>query len=177
MKKYALKRILWAVMDTLLILVVLPFGFVMSYYFNLFFSGRNRPELFADLAAFSGSLTWVSCAFLVLIALILQSMIKNHKRWYSLFTVSLIGGGFLLFVLNTFVETTFTFWRSLFPLMLCCVVSIGYALGKSLYNDDIWNFTDEPQLDFHEDEREVLNEEQADELDEEQVEETINDKS
>ena len=148
--KSVLKRVLWVVMDILLILFVLPFGFVISYYFDLFFSGENRPGLFGDIMEFSCTVSWVSCAFLFLISLVLWAMIRNHRRWYSLFALSFAGGGLWIILLNLFIETRFTFLRSLFPLTLCCVVSTGYALGKAMYNDDSWNFADKPQLDYHE---------------------------
>ena len=153
----AVKKMFWVAMDAFLILFVLPFGFVMSYYFNLFFTGKNQPNLLADLAELSGTVSWVSCAFLFLIAIILRTMIRRRKRWHSLFALSFIGGGLWLILWNIFIESTFTFWRSLFPLTLCCVVSTVYALGKVLYNDDSWNFANEPQLDYHE-KQEVLNE-------------------
>ncbi len=148
--KPVLSKVFWGATDLLLVLFVLPFGFVMSYYFYLFFTGKNRPGLLGDLAAFSATISWVSCAFLFLIALVLRAMIKNHKQWHSLFFISFIGGGVWLILLNLFVETTFTLWRSLFPLTLCSLISTVYALGKALYRDDSWNFSDEPQLDYRE---------------------------
>jgi len=156
--KSVLKKLFWSFLDIMLILFVLPFGFVMAFYFHLFFTGRNRIDLFLDLSEYSFKISWVSCTFLFLISLVLRMMIRNRKRWYALFAVSFAGGGFWLIVLNFMVESEFTFWRSLLPLTICCVISTGYALGKALYNDDSWNFADEPQLDYHENEREYIEE-------------------
>jgi hypothetical protein len=142
--------------DALLVLLVLPFGFTLAYFFPLFFSGRNRLALLGDLTALSLSLSWVSCAFLFVVGLALRVMLRRGCRWHALFCVAVLSGGFWLLLWNSVIEPTFTFWRSLIPLALCCFVATGYALGKMLYQNDVLNFADTPQLDFHEGEREVL---------------------
>ncbi len=153
MTKIYLSKACWMLTDALLVLFVLPFGFTLGYFFPLFFSGRNRMALLGDLTAFSLSLSWVSCAFLFVIGLVLRTMLRRGCRWYALLCVSWLGGGFWLLLWNSVVEPTFTLWRSLIPLALCSVIATGYALGKMLYQNDVLNFADAPQLDFHEGER------------------------
>ena len=148
--KANVKRAFWVFMDILLILFVLPFGFVMAYFFPLLFSGENRIALLEDLAGLSLSLSRVSCVFLFVIGLVIRAMMKRQFRWYALFAVSCIGGGVWLLLWNLAVESNFTLWRSLFPLALCSAVATVYALSKALYKDDSWNFADQPLLDFHE---------------------------
>ncbi|MFO7936278.1 MAG: hypothetical protein R6V06_01560 [Kiritimatiellia bacterium] len=150
-----IRKLFLGLMDIMLILLVLPFTFVMTHYMHLFFDGGNRLQLLRNLSDFSLKVSWVSCTFLFFVSLVIRVLIVHGKSWYSLFTVAFICGGLWIFTLNFIIESDFSFWRSLLPLTFCCTISTAYALGKALYRDDSWNFTDEPQLDFHEDECEM----------------------
>lgn len=161
-KRMAVNKAIWVLMDLLLVFFVLPFGFVLLHFFPLLLSGGNRTELLEDLISLSVTVSWVSCSFLFLIAFVIRTMIKRGARWYALFALSFVGGGVWLLLWNIFILPTFSFGRSLFPLTLGCVVSTAYALGKALYKDDSLNFADHPQFDYREGEDADIGDEVSD---------------
>ena len=157
-----IKQMFRFLIDIFLVLVVIPFVFIAVYFLPLFFAGQNRLALLRDLAELSFSMSWVSCAFLFIVGFSLKIMIRKEFRWYSLFACSYLSGALWLLLWNLIVEHTFTFWRSLFPLAFCCVVSTVYVLARFLYKDDSLNFAAEPQLDYHEAQEATENSEESD---------------
>ncbi len=128
-------------MDLLLVLLVIPMGFTMIYFFHLFFTGNNRLDLLQTLVQLALSLSWISCSFLFVIGLSLRLMIQRGVKWYVLFAVAFFSGAGWLILWNLIVEPVFTFWRSLLPLAICSAVSTAYALGRYLLKDDRLNFS------------------------------------
>jgi hypothetical protein len=128
-------------MDFMLVLLLIPMGFTLIYFFHLFFTGDNRLDLMLALVKLALSLSWISCSFLFVIGLSLRLMIQRGVKWYVLFAVAFFSGAGWLILWNLIVEPVFTFWRSLLPLAICSAVSTAYALGRYLLKDDRLNFS------------------------------------
>jgi hypothetical protein len=133
-------------LDLLLVVFTLPAAFVTAYFFPLFLSGANRMALAKSLGNLSLHLSWVSAPLVVISVLTLKFMISRHRKWFSVMITSFAFGVIWLVLWNIVVEKLFTFWRSVIPLSLCCLVSVVYVMGKTLYNKDSLNFSDEPDL-------------------------------
>jgi hypothetical protein len=128
MKRW-LKNAAWVAAMTL----VVPQLFVVSYFFPLVVSGGNRLELLRSLALLGLSASWVSAPFFVVALLLYRALVAMRLRWYATLLVCALAGYLWVAAWNHAVYDLFAYGRSALPVLVCSLVTAGYALARRFY--------------------------------------------
>ena len=120
-----------------LIVLLVPQAFVFTYYFPLLFAGGNVLGLLKTLFLYALTISWVSAPFLALLTLLIRALVGVRVRWFVTLPLC-IGAGFLwLAAWNALVYDAFAYGRAALPVLLCSVVTAGYAQARALYLDNL----------------------------------------
>ncbi len=131
------KRFLLLLVQFLLVLLLLPQLFVISYWFGFFFRGPEPVNLIKTVVVYGFSISRVSAPFIILITVLVRYALKFHVRWFILFPCCLASGYMWLAAWNGFVYPMFSYTRAIVPILLCSVGSTAYALALEIYQRDL----------------------------------------
>ncbi|HRR33505.1 MAG TPA: hypothetical protein P5026_05365 [Kiritimatiellia bacterium] len=124
----------WQVVGRIVLLTLLvPQVFVSAYFFPLLMTGPQRWEFLKTIAGLGLSISWVSTPFFVCVAGLYQVLIKFRVPYAGIFLSVLAAGFGGVALWNNLIFDLFGYLRSALPLLICCAVSVGYALAERLY--------------------------------------------
>lgn len=127
--KALLKTIAWLVV----IVLVIPQLFVFSYFLHLLVRGGSRLEMMQSLALLGLSVSCVSAPFFGAMTLLYKAMLAWQVRGYVILPVCALAGFLWVVAWNHVIFDLFTYGKAILPVLLCSLVSAGYALAWESY--------------------------------------------
>lgn len=131
-----MKQSLRTIRDMLLFILLTPQFFVFSYYFSYFFKGANKLTLAKSLLVLALTVSWVSAPLLLALAFAVKAMLARRWRWHTVLPLSAAAGFLWLAFWNLTVHQSFSYTKSLLPLLLCTNITAGFALARRMYEDN-----------------------------------------
>ena len=128
MRKW-LEIVAWVAVMSLL----MPQLFVMSYFFPLLIKGVDRLSMLREMALLGLVIAWISAPFFFVAVLLYRAMVSLRVRWYVVFPLCVLSGYLLVVAWNLFIFDLFSYGRAALPVLVCCLVSAGYALARDFY--------------------------------------------
>ncbi|MEI7901483.1 MAG: hypothetical protein WCK89_14630 [bacterium] len=123
--------------ELLLMILLLPQAFVFCYFFTYFFQGGDPWGLLKSLALYALTISWVSSPFLAMLTLLVKWMIGARVRWFVVLPLC-IGAGYLwLSAWNLLVYDVFAYLRASVPIVLCSVLTAGWAKARAVYLESL----------------------------------------
>ena len=132
MKKW-LKIVAWVAVMTLL----MPQLFVMSYYFPLVIKGVDRLPMLQEIALLGLVISWISAPFFWVTVLVYRALVSLRFRWWAVLLFCVLSGYLLVVAWNHMIFNLFTYGRAALPVLLCSLLSAGYALARDFYFRDL----------------------------------------
>jgi len=133
----AMKTWRMVVLELLLIILLVPQVFVFCYFFTYFFSGGSPFLLLKSLAVYALTLSWVSAPYLAVLTLLVKVLIGARARWFVMLPLC-IGSGFLwLAAWNLLVFDVFSYSRAAAPILLCSLLTAGWAMARAFYQESL----------------------------------------
>jgi hypothetical protein len=130
-----MKKWLRTIRDMLLFILLAPQFFVFSYYFSYFFKGANKLSLAKSLFVLAITVALVSAPFLLALAFAVKIMLTRRWRWHTILPLSFMGGFLWLVLWNLTIYKSFSYARSLLPLLMCSIIMVGFALAHRMRED------------------------------------------
>ena len=134
-----MKAWLVRIVELLLVVLLVPQAFVLSYYFSLLFEGGNWLGLLKTLSLYALTVSWVSAPVLVVLTILVRILIGAKIRWLFTLSFSVSIGYLWVAAWNLFVYPVFSYGRSTVPILLCAGVATGYAQARTLYREAFGN--------------------------------------
>lgn len=131
--KIWLKIAAWVVVMTLLV----PQLFVMSYFFPVVIKGVSRLPMLQEVSLLGLVISWISAPFFLVTVLLYRGMVVMRFRWYAVLLFCVLMGYLLVFAWNHVIFNLFSYGRAALPVLLCSLVSAGYALARDFYFRDM----------------------------------------
>lgn len=126
-----------ALMIVLLILV-LPQFFIFVYYSHdlVTKSGARLPYMQA-LAWYGLTISWVSAPLFAAFVMALRALILRRAHALLVLGVAVIAGFIWLLLWNNVILESFSYWRSLWPILLCAIFFAGYGVARRIYQESL----------------------------------------
>ena len=135
--KPMLKKSLFTILSWALIVFLIPQAFVYCYFFPmLFHTGSSIPGFVKVLSKYALTISWVSAPILTFLYAGFCIGLRRRIKGWALLLICLLAGFTWIVVWNLVVYPTFGLLRSIIPLLICSIVSWGYAIGNSLAQRD-----------------------------------------
>lgn len=128
-----LKIAAWVAMMTLLV----PQLFVVSYFFPTVIKGVNRLPMLQETALLGLVISWIAAPFFLVTVLLYRGMVALRFRWYAVLLFCMLAGYLLVAAWNYAIFNLFSYGRATLPILLCSLVSAGYALARDFYFRDL----------------------------------------
>ena len=133
----AMKTWRMVALEMVLIILLVPQVFVLCYFFTYFFSGGSPVLLLKSLSVYALTLSWVSAPYLAVLTLLVKVLIGVRVRWFIMLPLC-IGSGFLwLAAWNLLVLDVFSYSRAAVPILLCSVLTAGWAAARAFYLESL----------------------------------------
>lgn len=131
-----LKTMAWVVVMA----VGVPPLFIFAYFFPLVVASSGRLELLRALVPLALAVSWVSAPFFAAAVLLYRALTALRAPGYVTFAICALAGYLWVAVWNHVIDMLFAYGRSILPVLVCCSVTVGYALARRFY------FSNQPPL-------------------------------
>ena len=128
-----LKIAAWVAVMTLLV----PQFFVMSYFFPIVVKGVDRLSMLKEIALLGLVISWIAAPFFLVTVLLYRGMVALRFRWWAVLLFCVLSGYLLVVAWNHVIFNLFSYGRSALPVLICSLVSAGYALARDFYFKDM----------------------------------------
>jgi hypothetical protein len=116
-----------------LVTVALPQLFVFMYFFALLVTGMNRLALLRSLALLGLTFSWVSAPFFAVALLLYKLLVARKVRGIVVFLVCTLAGYLWVCLWNVWIFPLFSCGRAVLPVLVCSLLTTGYALMRVMY--------------------------------------------
>jgi hypothetical protein len=114
----------------LLFIMLTPQLFVFSYYCGHLIKGANKPDMAKSLFVFALTVAWVSAPLLLALGFAFKTMLARRARWHTILPLGAAAGFVWLALWNLTVHNSFSYARSVTPLLICVATTVGLALAR-----------------------------------------------
>jgi len=132
-----IKAVRTILIESLLVILLVPQAFVLLYYFTYFFKGGNPWGLLRALSVYALTVSWVSAPVLAVAVVLVKLLLTKQCRWYAMFAFCAGSGYLWLAAWNVFVYDMFSYLRAALPILLCSLGMAGYTWALDFYRRNL----------------------------------------
>lgn len=120
------------------LVLVLPQCFVFIYYsHDLATKSGARLPFMRALGLYALTISWVSAPLIVALVMALRALILRRAHALLVLGVAVVSGFVWLILWNNIILQSFSYWRSVWPILLCALFFAGYGVSRRIYQDSL----------------------------------------